>query len=365
MELSKPKQYLHIRGKSILQHTIKAVENSGVADHILIVIKREHEELFKQSTSKNYQYVFGGEERQDSVRIGLEHLSSGEFSHVLIHDAARPDASPDLFRRVRAHLNEHSAVIPAITIRETVKTVASEDYVKNTIPRENLRLAQTPQGFHFDVIFAAHHQLSSQKFTDDSSLLEAMGIPVKIIAGEEKNLKITTMTDLQPLEESPSIKVGQGFDVHAFAPPRAANARPLVICGVEIPYERGIIAHSDGDVGLHTLVDAMLGAGAMGDIGEHFPPSNPEWMGVNSEIFVKAALKMLSEKQYRIANADITIICEAPKISAFKAMMRTKVAQMLNVAEDQVNIKATTTEGLGFPGRGEGIAAQAVVLLRC
>jgi 2-C-methyl-D-erythritol 4-phosphate cytidylyltransferase/2-C-methyl-D-erythritol 2,4-cyclodiphosphate synthase len=307
--------------------------------------------------------VPGGVERQDSARLGLEALAPLSPTRVLIHDGARPFPDAALIDRVIDALDQAPAVTPGVPLGDTIKRVA-DGRITETVDRSGLWRVQTPQGFDFKAILAAHRAVAGRALTDDAAIAEAAGIAPLIVAGSEANLKVTTADDLAAAERliaarQGDIRVGQGFDVHPFGP-----GTGLMICGVNIPHSAGVIGHSDADVGLHALTDAILGAIGAGDIGMHFPPSDPQWRGASSDRFLAHAAGLVRVRGGRIAMLDVTIICERPKIAPHRAAMVERVAAILGITPDRVSVKATTTERLGFTGRGEGIAAQAVATVR-
>jgi 2-C-methyl-D-erythritol 4-phosphate cytidylyltransferase/2-C-methyl-D-erythritol 2,4-cyclodiphosphate synthase len=282
---------------------------------------------------------------------------------VLIHDGARPFPNAGLIDRVIDALDRAAAAVPCLALRDTIKRIRA-GAISATLERSELWRAQTPQGFHFGPILAAHRAAAGRELTDDSAVAEAAGLEPLLVEGSEDNLKVTTPDDLAAAERllvarQGEVRVGLGFDVHAFTP-----GERLVICGVEIPYRAGLAGHSDGDVGLHALTDAVLGAIGAGDIGLHFPPSDPQWRGAASEQFLHHAAELVGARGGAVAHVDVTIICERPRIGPHRAAMIERVATILGIAVDRVSVKATTTDGLGFTGRGEGIAAQAVATVR-
>jgi 2-C-methyl-D-erythritol 4-phosphate cytidylyltransferase/2-C-methyl-D-erythritol 2,4-cyclodiphosphate synthase len=308
--------------------------------------------------------VFGGARRQDSVRAGLEALAGGAPSSVLIHDAARPFLKPDLISRVIAGLDAHQGALPCVKVTDTLKWIA-DGRVIGTAERDQLWRAQTPQGFKFEAILAAHRAAAKEparEFTDDAGIAEWFGLDVALVDGAEDNRKLTTAEDLKIADEllQPkargvgTVRVASGYDVHAFGPGDA-----VVLCGVSIPHPKRLTGHSDADVGLHALTDALLGTIADGDIGVHFPPSDARWRGAASEVFLKHAGTRIKERGGTIVHVDVTLLCEAPRIGPHRDEMRARIAGMLGLEPSQVSIKATTNEGLGFIGRGEGIAAFA------
>jgi len=303
--------------------------------------------------------VAGGRTRQESVRLGLESLVSHNPRHVLIHDGARPFPAWSLIDQVVEALETHEGAIAAVPVTDTLKREAAGSVIEETIPRAGLWRAQTPQGFRFRTVLDAHRAFAEREVTDDAALLEELGLPVALIQASEENMKITNADDLDRAErllaKSGETRVGTGFDVHRFGPGSSVR-----LCGVTVPHGAGLVGHSDADVGLHAIVDALLGAIGAGDIGSHFPPSEPQWRGADSAAFVSHAVGLISAAGGRIGNVDVTLICERPKIGPHREAMRETVASLLGVERDRVSIKATTTERLGFTGRGEGIAGQAV-----
>lgn len=356
-----PKAYVEIAGKSLVRCSAEIFASHEGISKVVVVISPEHQEYY-DATMAGLEILppaHGGATRQASVRAGLEALNDDAPDYVLIHDAARPFASHALIDRVLDVLHHHPAAIPVLPLRDTIKQV-TDGKILVTLPREMMAAAQTPQGFHFKAILDAHGLFTSVNATDDASLAEMAGMPVYITDGELTNIKITTQEDLMqatPMET----RTGTGFDVHPFRSFEPGEAETIALCGVNIPAAAAVAGHSDADAGLHALVDAMLGAIGQGDIGQHFPPSDAQWKGADSAKFVTHALSMVKERGGRIINADVTIICEAPKVGPHREAMRTRIAQLLEVEESRINIKATTTEKLGFLGRGEGIAAQASV----
>jgi 2-C-methyl-D-erythritol 4-phosphate cytidylyltransferase/2-C-methyl-D-erythritol 2,4-cyclodiphosphate synthase len=358
----------------LLARTIDAFAQARAVDDILVVIRPEDASLYRESTEARAgrlrQPVAGGARRQDSVRAGLEALAGDAPSSVLIHDAARPFVSAALIDRVIATLERHQGALPCLPVTDTLKWVARGKVV-GTAERDQLWRAQTPQGFRFEAILAAHRAAAKEparEFTDDAGVAEWFGLDVALVQGSEDNRKLTTAEDLKLADElfnpraaneSGTIRVAQGYDVHAFG---AGDA--VILCGVTIPHPKKLIGHSDADVGLHALTDALLGTIANGDIGTHFPPSDARWRGVASEVFLKHAASLVRERGGAIVHADLTLLCEAPRVGPYRDLMRSRIAEMLGITPAQVSIKATTNEGLGFIGRGEGIAAMATATVR-
>jgi 2-C-methyl-D-erythritol 4-phosphate cytidylyltransferase / 2-C-methyl-D-erythritol 2,4-cyclodiphosphate synthase len=360
-----PKQYLTLGGAMVLHHAVAAFARHPRIAEVLVVIRSEDRLLFDRAVAglPVLPPVAGGPSRQESVRLGLEALMSRSPERVLIHDGARPFPDAGLIGRVIDALDQALAAIPCLPMRDTVKR-AAEGSIRATVDRADLWRAQTPQGFHFGPILAAHRAAAGRELTDDSAVAEAAGLQPLVIDGSEDNLKLTTPDDFAAAERlfisrPNETRVGQGFDVHAFGP-----GGKVMICGIEIPHAAGLVGHSDADVGLHALTDAILGAIAGGDIGLHFPPTDPQWRGAASDRFLRHAAGLVAARGGAVAHVDVTIICERPKIGPHRAAMIGRVAAILGIGADRVSVKATTTDRLGFTGRGEGIAAQAIATLR-
>lgn len=299
--------------------------------------------------------LFGGATRQESVRLGLEALAAEPPDLVLIHDAARPLTPPALLDRVIDALARHDGAVPALALADTLKR-GQDGRVIATVPRDGLFRVQTPQGFRFPMILDAHRRFAGAELTDDAAVAEAAGLTVALVPGDEAAFKVTTAEDLARARHAlAETRVGTGFDVHRLGP-----GDHVWLCGLKLPHDRGLIGHSDADVGLHALTDALLGAIGAGDIGQHFPPSDPQWRGAASFRFLAHAAGLIRARGGRILHVDVTLICERPKVGPHREAMRARVAEILGLSSDRVSIKATTTEQLGFAGRGEGIAAQAV-----
>jgi 2-C-methyl-D-erythritol 4-phosphate cytidylyltransferase/2-C-methyl-D-erythritol 2,4-cyclodiphosphate synthase len=360
-----PKQYLPLGLGSVLRHAVTAFADHPRIVGVQVVIRPEDRNVYDRALTgiDLLPPVAGGAERQDSVRLGLEALTSRQPARVLIHDGARPFPGAAMIDRVIAALDDAPAAIPGLPVGDTLKRVA-DGVINGTVDRSGLWRVQTPQGFHFAAILAAHRTAAGQALTDDAAVAEAAGIAPVIVAGSEENLKITTTADLAAAERllaarQADIRTGQGFDVHPFGP-----GDGLMVCGVFIPHGAGAVGHSDADVGLHALTDALLGALGAGDIGMHFPPTDPQWKGASSDRFLAHAVGLVRARGGGIAMLDVTIICERPRIGPHRAAMVERVAAIAGIAPDRVSVKATTTEKLGFTGRGEGIAAQAVATVR-
>jgi 2-C-methyl-D-erythritol 4-phosphate cytidylyltransferase / 2-C-methyl-D-erythritol 2,4-cyclodiphosphate synthase len=360
-----PKQYLPLGSATVLRHAVAAFAAHPRIAGVQVVIRDEDRAIFDAVTAglPVLPPVVGGAERQDSVRLGLEALVPYEPAHVLIHDGARPFPDVRLIDRVLDGLDLGPAAIPVLPLGDTIKRV-TDGRITETVDRARLYRAQTPQGFHFAAILAAHRAASGRVLTDDAAVAEAAGIAPLIVAGSEDNLKVTTAQDLAAAERLiaarlADVRVGQGFDVHGFGP-----GDHVMVCGIAIPHAAALIGHSDADVGLHALTDAVLGAIGAGDIGLHFPPSDPRWRGAPSDTFLRHAALLVRERDGIIAAVDVTVICEQPKLAPHRAAMVERIAAILGIAPERVSVKATTTDRLGFTGRGEGIAAQAVATVR-
>ena len=311
--------------------------------------------------------VFGGATRQGSVRAGLEALAAKRPDIVLVHDAARPFASPALVSRAIAAAKATGAAIPVLALTDTVKQVDAVGRVIRTLGRDSLRLVQTPQAFAFDALYRAHREASAlgrDDFTDDAAIAEWAGLEVSVFDGDADNIKLTSADDFTRAEAMKTtslvdLRTGSGIDVHAFG-----LGDHVMLGGIRIAHSRGLSGHSDADVVLHALVDAILGALAEGDIGAHFPPNDPQWRAVSSRRFVDFAIERLKARGGRLAHVDLNIVCEAPRIGPHRDTMRATIAELCGIAIERVAVKATTSEGLGFTGRGEGIAAFATVTIR-
>jgi 2-C-methyl-D-erythritol 4-phosphate cytidylyltransferase / 2-C-methyl-D-erythritol 2,4-cyclodiphosphate synthase len=370
-----PKQFQPLAGKSALSRTLDVFLSHGEIGQVQPVIRAEDRALFEAASGQRADRlaapVAGGATRQESVRNGLEALARAASvpSLVLVHDAARPFASAALIDRAIAAGRAHGAAVPGLPVADTIKVVREDGRVADTPPRNALRAIQTPQAFAFSPLLAAHRaaaQSGLDSFTDDGALAEWAGLLVTVFAGEPANRKLTEAADLAEAERrlagtpTPALtRVGTGFDVHAFA-----AGDHVWLGGVRIPHGRGVAAHSDGDVVLHALTDAVLGALGEGDIGVHFPPSDAAWRGASSDRFLAFAVERVRLRGGLVDHLDTTILCEAPKIGPHRDAIRRRIAEIAGLDPTCVSIKATTTEGLGFIGRGEGLAAQAVATIR-
>jgi len=360
-----PKQYRHLHGRSILRHVLETfIAHPSISDVYTVIHPDDRERFADASQGLNIGApVLGGDTRQESVRNGLETLASGTApARVLIHDGARPLTSNALIDRVIGALDDADGAVPALPVTDTVKRVDGNTIIE-TVDRSGLFRAQTPQGFSFPALLSAHESAADNNgFTDDASMAEAAGLNVAVVAGEEHNIKITHDEDLARaaawLHGARETRVGSGFDVHAFGPGDSVR-----LGGVDIPHDQALSGHSDADVALHALTDAILGAIGDGDIGSHFPPSDAQWRGADSSQFLAHAADLLRQRRGALVHIDLTIICEKPRIGPHRDAMRARIAEILAVDVGRISVKATTTEGLGFTGRGEGIAAQASVTI--
>ena len=362
-----PKQYRLVRGRPMLAHSIGSFADYPGIGLVQVAYNPSDRALYDQATAqfgnRLLPPVAGGADRQGSVLAGLEALSSHAPTQVLIHDAARPFLKADVISRVLDSLTRHAGAIPAEPMTDTLKREGQGGTISGTVERAGLWRAQTPQGFQFPAILEAHRRAAAagqHSLTDDAAVAEWAGIPVALVQGSAENRKLTTLEDFLAAEVAspslPDFRTGSGFDVHRFM---AGNH--VMLCGVRVPHDQGVEAHSDGDVALHALTDALLGAIGAGDIGQHFPPSDPKWRGADSALFVTEAARLVRARGGRISNADVTILCERPRIGPFRQAMVERMAAILEISPDRVNLKATTTEKLGFTGRGEGLAAMATV----
>lgn len=358
-----PKQYFQLNGCAVLRHTVMVFQKHPKVSSVRVVIHPDDLPLYETAIEglDLDPPIWGGASRQESVRLGLEQLRHAPPDMVLIHDGARPYVTDALISRVIDGLDSSCAVIPALALTDTIKRVV-EDKIIATENRAELWRVQTPQGFRFSDILAAHRQLEGQSLTDDSAVCETVGMDVLKVDGDEANRKITTPQDIVQDQQGAApmeTRTGLGFDVHRFT-----TGNTVVLCGISIPSAQALEGHSDADVGLHALTDALLGAIGENDIGHFFPPTEARWRGAPSDLFVRHAVKMIHEKGGKISNVDMTIICETPKIGPHRIQMRDRVAEIMNVSAARVNVKATTTEQLGFTGRREGIAAQVIATVQ-
>ena len=364
-----PKQYRELAGEPVIRPTLAAFLAHRRVGAVQPVIHPDDAPLFRAATGglSTLPPAHGGATRQASVRAGLEALGGSAPDLVLIHDAARPFLTGGLITRAIAAGEEHGAAVPAIAIADTVKKIDEQAMVIETLERSRLRMVQTPQAFAFGLIVDAHRRAAAaglEDFSDDAALAEWAGHRVNVFAGETANVKLTTEDDFVRAEvlrtaALADVRTGSGFDVHAFA-----DGDHVMLGGVRIPHARGLTGHSDADVALHALVDAILGALADGDIGAHFPPSDPQWRGAASERFLAFASERVRARSGVIANLDVTIVCEAPRVAPHRDAMRASIAAIAGIPITRVAVKATTSEKLGFTGRGEGIVAMATATVR-
>jgi 2-C-methyl-D-erythritol 4-phosphate cytidylyltransferase/2-C-methyl-D-erythritol 2,4-cyclodiphosphate synthase len=354
-----PKQFRSLGGKPVLRHSAEALANHPLINRLVVVVGADQHELAAQALSGiDATLVTGGKERAESVLAGLAAVEDGL---VLIHDAARPFCPPEIINRLIAALHKSDGAVPVLPVADTLATGDRE--LRGTVDRANLLRVQTPQAFHVEDLRFALDEAGNRLATDESSVLQLAGLKVATVPGSEMLSKITTGDDWNRMERLLALQLvsrtGMGFDVHAFGGPG-----PLIIGGITIDHPQGLAGHSDADVVLHSITDALLGAAAEGDIGQHFPPSDPRWKGASSDRFLAHAAALIRGKGGIIDHVDCTVICESPKVGPHRAAMQARVADILQISAAQVSIKATTTERLGFTGRGEGIAAQAVATIR-
>jgi 2-C-methyl-D-erythritol 4-phosphate cytidylyltransferase/2-C-methyl-D-erythritol 2,4-cyclodiphosphate synthase len=354
-----PKQWQLLAGQPVVAHALAAF--AALPLRVLVIHPDDRARaLAVMADQPGVLLVEGGAAREHSVRAALEALSGRGVERVLIHDGARPLVSPALIARVLAALDLSPGAAPGLAVTDALWR--AEGLVTGTVARDNLYRAQTPQGFRYETILAAHRAHSGPA-ADDVAVARAAGLDVRVVEGEEDNLKLTFSGDFARAEailrgRRMDLRMGNGFDVHAFCP-----GNQVWLCGVSVPHDRGLLGHSDADVGMHALTDALYGALAEGDIGQHFPPSDPQWKGAASHIFLRHAMERVAARGFRLANADVTLICERPKIGPHAAAMRAALAAIMAVEVDRISVKATTSERLGFTGREEGIAALASAAL--
>lgn len=365
-----PKQYLPLGGEPVLRHSLRTYLAHPAITEVRAVIHPDDRDLYDKASQglDTAEPAAGGASRQDSVRLGLESLQETVPDLVLIHDGARPFVSPAVITRVLSALEDDPGAIAALPLVDTLKR-DREGRVDGTLDRSGLWRAQTPQGFRYAEILAAHRAAAGRELTDDAAVAELAGLPVTLVEGAEENVKVTTQKDLEGAERwlrggahtesrTTEIRVGQGYDVHAFGP-----GDHVTLCGIRVDHDAALVGHSDADVALHAATDAILGAMGEGDIGSHFPPSDPQWRGVDSGVFMTHARDLVAARGGRISHLDLTLICERPKIGPHRPAMVARLAELLALPEERISVKATTTEKLGFLGRGEGIAAQAIATL--
>lgn len=353
-----PKQFRLVRGKPMLRHSYEALSAHPDIAHVYVAVGAGQEEDARVAISglPDAHILEGGATRRDSVFLGLQAIqANGGTNHVLIHDAARPFLPAKVIDDLIAALDDAPGAVPALAIVDSL--ARGTDCLMETVDRGALWRIQTPQAFRFDSIFDAHTRWTGDEPTDDARMILAAGGKVRIVEGAENLHKFTFLSDFTGRSMT-TFRSGNGFDVHRLVP----NAE-LWLCGIKVVHDMGLAGHSDADVALHALTDAILGAAAKGDIGDHFPPSDPQWRGASSDRFLAHAIMLARNEGFELANADVTIICEHPKIGPLRGQMRGRIAEIMSVDIDRISVKATTTEMLGFTGRGEGIAAQATATL--
>ena len=364
-----PKQYREIGGVPVIYRAMEAFSRHPDVSAVQPVVNPADSAIFTAAVAglEHEPPTEGGATRQASVLAGLEALAGHEPDIVLIHDAARPFVSAGVISRAIEAAGRTGAAIPVVPVTDTIKLTGANGDVAGTPDRASLRIAQTPQSFRFDVILEAHRRAAKDgrsDFTDDAAIAEWAGLTVATFEGDVANMKLTTPEDFVREEarlaaQLGDIRTGTGYDVHAFG-----EGDHVMLCGVRVPHSKGFLAHSDGDVGLHALVDAILGALADGDIGSHFPPSDAKWKGASSDQFLKYAIERVTARGGRVANLEVTMICERPKIGPLRDTMRARIAEISGVDVSRIAVKATTSERLGFTGREEGIAATASATIR-
>ena len=355
-----PKQFRTYRGKPVLAHSVSALTDAGCAKLVIVAPEGLHSEALEAAGNPHAALtVTGAATRQGSVRAGLEALEEFSPAHVLVHDAARPDLPFEVIERLLQALETHPGAIPTLPVVDSLAVASDRGTMAGKAERETLRRVQTPQAFRYIDILTAHRAWESEPNAgDDAQVLSASQGSVALVDGDERLKKITFAEDLNEMTATPPVRVGQGYDVH-----RLQEGEELWLCGIKLEHTHGLAGHSDADVALHAITDAVLGAIGDGDIGTHFPPSDPQWKGARSSQFLEHAVKLAGEAGYRLGNIDLTIICEAPKIGPHRPAMRTELARITGLGEGAISVKATTTERLGFTGREEGIAAQAITSL--
>lgn len=356
-----PKQYAMLAGLPVLRRTLHPFAQHPGVGKIVVVIHPD-DRLIAEDAARGIEisFVDGGETRQESVYNGLKYMENTNPDTVLIHDAARPFVTLDILSRTITAAEQHGGAVAGLPVADTLKQVGDAAAILETVPRDGMWRAQTPQTFRFAPLLAAHRAVQGKALTDDAAVAERAGMTVVMTRGSEDNFKITTPDDLERAERLAMTRhdtlVGQGYDVHAFAP-----GDHVWLCGVRIAHDQALRGHSDADVALHALTDAVYGALGAGDIGQHFPDTDPQWRGVASDRFLRHAMEMLAARGGRLVNVDLTIICEQPKLAPHRDAMLATLGDLTGLSTDRIGLKATTTEKLGFTGRGEGIAAQAIV----
>jgi 2-C-methyl-D-erythritol 4-phosphate cytidylyltransferase/2-C-methyl-D-erythritol 2,4-cyclodiphosphate synthase len=374
---ARPKQYLRLAGRALLSHTLDRLLLADRAARVLVVIHPDDRAFYDDAvanlapgaTARVLPAVPGGASRQDSVRAGLAALAGLETPPdlVLIHDGARPFPTAGLIERANAAAARNGAAVPGFLVTDTIKEVDGTGRIVATPQRAMLRAVQTPQAFRFDLIYKAHNAAAAagaRDLTDDAAIAEWAGHPVHVFEGDPDNMKVTSPEDVATAEarlirDCPDVRMGQGYDVHAFGP-----GDHIWLGGLKVPHSKGLVGHSDADVLSHAITDALYGALGDGDIGSHFPPSDPQWKGADSSIFLKAAADAVRARGGMIAHIDATVVCEMPKVGPHRDAIRARIAEVVNLPLDRVAVKATTSERLGFTGREEGIATLAIATVR-
>ncbi|WP_312416321.1 bifunctional 2-C-methyl-D-erythritol 4-phosphate cytidylyltransferase/2-C-methyl-D-erythritol 2,4-cyclodiphosphate synthase [Shinella sp.] len=364
-----PKQYRRIGGRPVISHTLDLFVNWQPAKHIVVVIHPDDAPLFEMARAaaspagSRLSVVHGGATRQQSVLAGLDVLTDHAVSHVLIQDAVRPFVEPAILdRTLTAFSHGARAVLPAVAVADTLKRADANGNVAETVSRSGLFAAQTPQSFHFETILEAHRRAAASgrtDFTDDASIAEWAGVRVHLVEGSAGNVKLTLQKDIAMADQRlshalPDVRTGNGYDVH-----QLVEGDGVTLCGLFIPHDQTLSGHSDADVALHALTDALLATCGAGDIGDHFPPSDPQWKGAASRIFLEHAAEIVRKAGGTIMNADVSLIAEAPKVGAHRDAMRRNLSEFLGISLERCSVKATTNEKIGFIGRREGIAAIA------
>ncbi|WP_100693372.1 bifunctional 2-C-methyl-D-erythritol 4-phosphate cytidylyltransferase/2-C-methyl-D-erythritol 2,4-cyclodiphosphate synthase [Bartonella sp. 1-1C] len=364
-----PKQYRILGQKPVIYHTIHCFLQHTSITTIVLVIHPDDRQICENAIADLKEHLIiveGGDTRQISTLHGLNALKNIKPKYIHIHDGARPFVEKKLLEQIHTIVDHRKGVLPILPVSDTLKRLSNTGHVLDTIPRTNLYTAQTPQCFPFELILAAHEkarQSDQQNFTDDSAIAEWFGIPMQTVPGNPNNIKITWPEDFETAysylqkrtQMFPDIRTGHGYDVHAFE-----KGDYLILCGIKIPFKQKLSGHSDADVALHALTDALLATQGAGDIGTHFPPSDPQWKNASSEVFLRYAINIIKQADGRIANVDITLIAEEPKINPYRHIMTENLSNILKLSTNRISIKATTNEKLGFIGREEGIAALAV-----
>ena len=370
MKTDKNKVLLSLAGQTCIARSAEAFRE--FADKMVLVCREQDQSIIMTEISKIHlpfpvSFVLGGKTRQESVEQGLQALPSGEHSIILIHDGARCLITRDVIQNVIDSVRMYGSGIASIPVTDTIKQTDENDMILHTVPRASLRAVQTPQGFWLDHFLSAYKRAIADGFfgTDDASIMENAGFQIHLTSGSRNNIKLTTREDLQMAEAIlnkssyfPSLRVGHGYDVH-----QLCEGRKLILCGIEIPNLQGLLGHSDADVAVHALIDALLGAAGLGDIGRHFPDTDKQYEGISSIKLLSDVIVLLRNSGFQPSNADLTIIAQKPKLSPYIPQMTEKIAATMNLPVSRVNVKATTTEHLGFEGRMEGISAQAVCLI--